>query len=71
MEIKYNIWNIKGYVGFYDCDGPNDYNVNTNLILNSTYTKKDVIDVFCEKHKGKRNVVIGSCEIVYEGSIIY
>jgi hypothetical protein len=71
MEIRYNIWNIKGYVGFYDCDGPSDYNVNINLILNSTYTKKDVINMFCEKHKDKRNVVIGSCEVVHEGLITY
>ena len=40
--MKANIWKITGYKGHNDYDGPEDNNINFNIIMDSRFTKKDI-----------------------------
>ena len=71
MEIKYNIWHIDGYAGRDGYDGPSDCNTHIDYILDAKFTKQDVINMFCNKHKRSRVVVVCKCFFVTNGSITY
>jgi hypothetical protein len=60
----YNIWKIIGYVGYYDYDNPNDYNVCEEMYASYSVTKEEIIEIFCNKYKKYRTVVVGKCEII-------
>jgi hypothetical protein len=71
MELKYKIWHIDGYAGNNEYDGPSDYNIHKDFILNDTYTKEDVIEMFCNQYKNKREIVVGKCFLVANGAVTY
>ena len=71
MEIKYNIWHIDGYVGRDGYDGPSDCNTHIDYILDAKFTKQDVINMFCNKHKKSRVVVVCKCCFITNGSVTY
>jgi hypothetical protein len=59
--MKINIWNIKGYKGFDDCDGESDYNTSFEVAMDSRFTKDMVLDVFMNYYGKKyRSVELGA-----------
>lgn len=71
MKIKYNIWHIDGYVGWDDYDNSSDCNICKDYIVNATFTKDDVINMFCNEHKNYRIVVTIKCFLISSGSVTY
>ena len=75
MEIKYNIWHIDAYTGYDDFQRdvyfPTRLNHHIDFIANATVTKQDIHDMFCEKYRGNRVIVIDKCYIVASGVITY
>lgn len=71
MEIKYDIWHIDEYVGWDDYDDPRNCNTHIDYILDAKVTKQDVINMFCDKHKKSRVVVVYKCFLITDGSITY
>lgn len=71
MELKYNVWHIDGYVGNNECDGPNDFNVHKDYIVNSEYKKEQVISMFNDLYKGYREIIVGKCRLISNGAITY
>lgn len=60
-KITINYWEVKGYRGFSDYDGPEDNNFNTVVAVDARFTKDDVIDMMMKKFSEKyRNVVLGA-----------
>lgn len=59
-----NVWEIEGYVGYNDYDNPNDYNVREEMYAGTSITKENIIEIFCNKYKKYRTVVVGKCEII-------
>lgn len=71
MELKYNIWHIDGYAGYDNYDGPSDCNIHKDYIVNASYTKKDVINMFCNQYKDCREVAVSKCFLVTNGAVTY
>lgn len=36
------VWKITGYIGFSDCDGPEDYSVLNYIVFDERFSKKTV-----------------------------
>lgn len=36
------VWKITGYIGFFDCDGPEDYNLINYIVFDERFSKKTV-----------------------------
>ena len=53
-----NIWIIKGYKGFNDCDGECDYNINYELEIDDKLNKEDIQQMLFNKYKKYRNIVL-------------
>ena len=76
MEIKYNIWHIDAYTGYDDYRGneyyhPTPLNHHIDFIANATLTKSDIYEMFRDRHRGSRVIVIDKCYIVASGVITY
>lgn len=41
------LWYITGYIGFNDCDGPEDYNLTKYMWFDDRFGKKSVEDLLC------------------------
>ena len=71
MEIKYNIWHIDGYAGWDDYDEPSDCNTHIDYIVDAKFTEQDVINMFYDKHKKSRVVVVCKCFLITNGLVTY
>ena len=74
-EIKYNIWHIDAYTGYDDFYRnvyfPTPLNHHIDFIANATLTKSDIYEMFRDRHRGSRVIVIDKCYIVASGVITY
>lgn len=62
MKIK--VWQITGYKGRDDYDGPADDNIKFSTALDARFKKKDVEEIFTNRYlKTNRVVVINAAEI--------
>lgn len=41
------VWKITGYIGFSDCDGPEDYNLTNYIVFDERFGKKTIEDLLC------------------------
>lgn len=57
-NIKINYWEVKGYRGNNDYDGPEDNNFCHVVAIDSRFTKDDVIDMMFKKFSTKYRVVV-------------
>jgi len=62
--MRYNIWHIELYHGWSDYDGPNDCNVNKDIIMDADFSKDQVMDMLVGLYSEDRNVAINKCELV-------
>jgi hypothetical protein len=69
-NMKYKIWHIDAYVGWSDYDNPSDCNYHLDIIMDASFSKKQIIDMWTLLHKSERNVVIVNCVCINEGNII-
>lgn len=63
-KITINYWEVKGYRGFSDYDGPEDNNFNTVVAVDARFTKDDVLDMMMKKFSEKHRVVVLSAKLV-------
>ena len=63
MKNKYNIWHIDAYSGWSDYDDPKQCNIHRDIIMDSTFSKEDVVEMFSSLLTG-RSTAIENCEIV-------
>lgn len=57
--MKISVWNITGYKGRNDYDGPSDDNTNIKIAFDSRFTKEDVEEImFSYWSKRYRSVAI-------------
>ena len=62
--MKVKIWQITGYRGRDNYDGPTDDNLNFSTALDSRFKKKDVEEIFTARYsKTNRVVVIQATEL--------
>ena len=57
-KITINYWEVKGYRGFSDYDGPEDNNFHAVVAVDARFTKDDVIDMMMRKFSEKHRVVV-------------
>ena len=73
MEIKYNIWHIDAYTGYDDFQRnvyfPTRLNHHIDFIANATLTKWDIYEMFRDRHRGNKVIVIDKCYIVASGVV--
>ena len=50
---KINIWNVKGYSGFWDCDGKQDYNLDYDFAISDVFSKEEIIELLTIKHENR------------------
>jgi hypothetical protein len=62
--MRYNIWHIELYHGWSDYDGPNDCNVNKDIIMDADFSRDQVMDMLVGLYSEDRNVEINKCELV-------
>ena len=62
--MRYNIWHIELYHGWSDCDGPEDCNVKKDIIMDSDFSKDQVMDMLVSLYSDDRIVEIYKCELV-------
>lgn len=62
--MRYNIWHIELYHGWSDYDGPEDCNVNKDIIMDSDFTKEQVKDMLVSIYQDDRTVAIHKCELI-------
>ena len=70
-KIEYRIWHIDAYAGWDDYDNSSDCNMHIDYMVNASFTKQDVIDMFCNKYNNSRVVVVCKCFLITDGSITY
>jgi hypothetical protein len=63
-KIRINYWEVKGYRGHSDYDGPEDNNFNTVVAVDARFTKDDVLDMIIKKLSEKHRVVVLSAKLV-------
>ena len=62
--MKVTIWNITGYKGRDDYDGPQDDNVNIEVSMDSRFSRQDVEEIMCNYWGRKyRTVAIHAMKI--------
>lgn len=66
--MKYNIWHIDAYSGWSDYDGPCDCNRHEDIIMDASFNKKDVLNMYSATLTG-RSTAIAKCEIIGSGVI--
>ena len=62
--IKINFWNVTGYRGHSDYDGPQDNNFCNMVAVDSRFTKDEVLDMMFKKFSAKYRVVVLSATLV-------
>ncbi len=67
---KFNVWHIDAYSGWSDYDGPEDCNIHKDIIMDASFTKKQVVDMYMSL-LGGRTTVISKCELIGEGQTEY
>ena len=68
MKKKYNVWHIDAYSGWSDYDGPEDCNIHKNIVMDTQFTKKEVVEMY-RALLGGRSTIIAKCELVKSGEI--
>ena len=63
MASGYNIWHIDAYSGWQDYDGPADCNYHKDVIMDSSFSKEDVMDMWMSLHR-YGVAVIAKCELI-------
>lgn len=69
--MKYNVWHIELYHGWYDCDGPSDCNLKGDYIFDARFTKDDVMGLFAQKYSESRVFEVWKCEKIKENQELY
>ena len=41
------VWKITGYIGFSECDGPEEYDVLNYIVFDEQFSKKTVEEFMC------------------------
>lgn len=67
--MKYNIWHVEMYHGWYDYDGPEDCNLKRDIIMDAGLKKNHIIQILCSLYSDERTVVVHKCELVKSGQI--
>ena len=67
---KFNVWHIDAYSGWSDYDGPDDCNIHKDIIMDASFTKKQVVDMYMSL-LGGRTIAISKCELIGEGQAEY
>lgn len=67
--MKYKIWHIDAYVGWADYDNPSDCNCHLDMIMDASFSKNQIINMWVSTHKSNRNIVVVNCECINEGNI--
>lgn len=62
--MRYNIWHIELYHGWSDYDGPEDCNVNKDIIMDSEFTKEQVQDMLVSIYPDDMTVEFHKCELI-------
>lgn len=62
--MEYNIWHIEMYVGWSDCDGPEDCNIKRDYIFDASFSKQDVINMITSKYNKERCLEIWKCILI-------
>lgn len=70
-KIEYRIWHIDAYAGWDDYDNSSDCNIHIDYMVNASFTRQDVINMFCNKYNNSRLVVVCKCFLITDGSITY
>ena len=68
--LKAKIWNISGYKGWDDYDGPGDNNMNFNVILDARFTKEEVEEIFVNRYTKKHRVVVVEAQEKAEYNVV-
>lgn len=63
-NIKINFWNINGYRGREDYDGPEDNNFCNMVAVDARFTKDEILDMMFKKFSAKYRVVVLSATLV-------
>lgn len=57
-EVIYvKTWLIEGYAGFYDYDGPGDYNFHYVWTMDASITKEEIGAILQHRYKNQRTLV--------------
>ena len=51
--MKITVWEISGYKGKNDYDGPQDDNFGFEVLMDSRFSKEDVEEIFFNKYSKK------------------
>lgn len=65
---QFKIWHIDAYSGWSDYDGPGDCNIHKDIIMDASFTKKQVVNMYMSLLNG-RETAIAKCECIGEGEI--
>jgi len=68
-KVRYNVWHIRAYHGWYNCDGPEDCNTDRNFVFDASFTKEDVENAFCSQYSEDRVVEVWKCEKIASGEM--
>lgn len=63
-KININYWDVKGYRGHSDYDGPEDNNFQAVVAVDARFTKDDVLDMMFKKFSSKHRVVVLGAKLV-------
>ena len=64
MKIK--VWNVTGYKGRDNYDGPSDDNTDFHVAMDARFTKDDVVDIFLNRFGKKHRMVALNAKLVAE-----
>ena len=67
---QFKVWHIDAYSGWSDYDGPGDCNIHKDIIMDATFSKKQVVDMFISTLNG-RSVTVAKCECIDDGDVNY
>lgn len=63
MKKKFNVWHIDAYSGWSDYEGPSDCNIHKDIIMDASFSKEDVINMYMELLSG-RSKIISKCTLI-------
>ena len=64
--MKYKVWHIDAYAGWYDYDGPSDCNIHKDIVMDACF-KKDQVSSMFSSNLDARTVVIENCVCIGQG----
>lgn len=65
---EYKIWHIDAYSGWSDYDGPQDCNIHKDIVMDASFKKQQVIDMYISTLFG-RMVTVANCTCIGAGKV--